>query len=159
MAWPSFWTGWRRSWSKSAREKKRAPVEREVQPALQQGNTMNGLITGDACMRMTRELSFFRFLSDEELQAMGNYFTCRRVEAGTVLWKEGDPCNFMLFILSGRMLIKKGTEFEGKDVVIGVLSSGSMNGERGLLDGSPHPYTAEALEDLELVMIDHDSFN
>ncbi len=120
---------------------------------------MNGLITGDACMRMTRELSFFRFLSDEELQAMGNYFTCRRVEAGTVLWKEGDPCNFMLFILSGRMLIKKGTEFEGKDVVIGVLSSGSMNGERGLLDGSPHPYTAEALEDLELVMIDHDSFN
>ena len=120
---------------------------------------MNGLITGDACVRMTRELSFFRFLSDEELQAMGNYFTCRRVEAGTVLWEEGDPCNFMLFILSGRMLIKKGTEFEGKDVVIGVLSSGSMNGERGLLDGSPHPYTAEALEDLELVMIDHDSFN
>lgn len=120
---------------------------------------MNGLITGEACVRMTRELSFFRFLSDQELQNMGDLFTCRRVEAGTVLWEEGDPCQFMLFILSGRMLIKKGTEFEGKDVVIGVLSSGSMNGERGLLDGSPHPYTAEALEDLELVMIDHDSFN
>lgn len=120
---------------------------------------MNGLITGEACVRMTRELSFFRFLSDQELQDMGDYFTCRRVEAGTLLWEEGDPCTFMLFILSGRMLIKKGTEFEGKDVVIGVLSSGSMNGERGLLDGSPHPHTAEALEDLELVMIDHDSFN
>lgn len=120
---------------------------------------MDSIITGEACARMTRELSFFSFLSDRELADIAHYFTCRRASAGTFLWREGDPCEYMVFILDGRMLTKVGTEFEGKDVVVGVLGSGSMSGERGILDGSPHSYTAEALEDLELIMIDRNSFN
>lgn len=119
---------------------------------------MDGMITGEACARMTRELSFFSFLSDRELTDLYHHFTCRHVPAGTVLWKMGDTCDYMAFITSGRMLIKVGTEFEGKDVVVGVLTEGSMVGERGMLDGTPHFVTAEALEDLDLVMIDHDNF-
>ena len=118
-----------------------------------------GLISGDACARMTRELSFFSFLSDKELADISDYFTCRHAPAGTVLWHEGDPCDFMAFIQNGRLLIKVSTEFEGKDVVVGVLSSGSMTGERGILDSTPHSYTAEALEDLDLIMINRNSFN
>lgn len=120
---------------------------------------MEGMITGEACERMTRELSFFRFLSNQELADIADYFTCRHAPAGTVLWREGDACDYLAFIQSGRMLIKVGTEFEGKDVVVGVLGSGAMTGERGILDGSPHSYTAEALEDLDLIMIERDSFN
>lgn len=120
---------------------------------------MDGVFSSEACARMTRELSFFRFLSDRELADIADFFTCRHAKAGTVLWRKGDPCEYMAFILDGRLLTKVGTEFEGKDVVIGVLGSGSMSGERGLLDGSPHSYTAEALEDLDLIMIDRNSLN
>jgi CRP-like cAMP-binding protein len=122
-------------------------------------NDMDGMITGEACLRMTRELSFFQFLSDQELASVAHYFQCRHVPAGTVLWKQDDPCDYMVFILDGRMLIKVGTEFEGKDVVVGVLGSGSLSGERGMLDGTPRYSTAEALEDLDLIMIDRVSFN
>jgi len=120
---------------------------------------MDGMITGEACVRMTRELSFFRFLNDQELAEVSHYFQCRHVPAGTVLWQENDPCDYLTFILDGRLLIKVGTEFEGKDVVVGVLGSGALSGERGILDGSPRCSTAEALEDLDLIMIDRDSFN
>ncbi len=119
---------------------------------------MDGIISGEVCARMTRELSFFSFLSDQELSDLSHHFTCRHVPAGTVLWREGDVCDYMAFITSGRVLIKVGTEFEGKDVVVGVLADGSMVGERGMLDGSPHKVTAEVLEDLDLVMIDHENF-
>jgi len=119
---------------------------------------MDNIITGEACLRMTRELSFFSFLSDHDLADLSEHFTCRHLPAGEVLWREGDPCAYMVFITSGRMLIKVGTEFEGKDVVVGVLTDGAMVGERGMLDGSPHKVTAEALEDLDLVMIDDENF-
>ncbi len=112
----------------------------------------------EICVRMKTELAAFRFLSNADLPVIAPYFDCYQVQEGEVLWQEGDPCDFLAFILEGRLDIKKNTEFAGKDVIVGVYSTGTIVGELGILDGSPRAVTAVALEDCSLLTLNRENF-
>jgi CRP/FNR family cyclic AMP-dependent transcriptional regulator len=56
--------------------------------------------------------------------------------------------DYIAFIVSGRVDIKKETEFEGKELVVGKYSKGAL-----CLDDSLRRVTAEALEDVTLAII------
>ena len=45
------------------------------------------------CKEMTRELSFFRCLSDSDREAVSAYFNCRPVAARTDRWNAGEACD------------------------------------------------------------------
>jgi CRP/FNR family cyclic AMP-dependent transcriptional regulator len=66
---------------------------------------------------MINEHSVFRFLCEENFAELAGYFQYKTVKSGEVLWVEGDPCDYVAIISSGRVEIKKKTEFEGKYVV------------------------------------------
>lgn len=108
---------------------------------------------------MINEHSVFSFLCEENFAELTGYFQHKTVKSGEVLWKEGDPCDYAAIISSGRLEIKKKTEFEGKYVVVGIYTRGAVIGEMCILNSSPMGVTAVALEDVSLLVITPENFD
>jgi CRP/FNR family cyclic AMP-dependent transcriptional regulator len=98
---------------------------------------------------MKEEKSVFNFMSDEDLSNLSVFFEIKNIPAGEDLWKKEDPYDYIAFIVSGRVDIKKETEFEGKELVVGKYSKGALC----ILDESLRRVTAEAFEDVTLAII------
>ncbi len=113
----------------------------------------------NVCLRVKGELAAFRFLNDEDMEDLPCYFGIREIPAGTTIWKEGDPCDYMAFIIAGRLEVKKETEFAGKQVLVGVYSKGAIAGELCILEGHPREVTAVALEDTTLIVLTRTNFD
>ena len=111
------------------------------------------------CKEMKRELAFFSFLANGDFIDVSSYFNCLRVQAKTTLWNAGDPCDYVAFIMSGRVQIKVDTEFPGKQVVVGVFSRGSVIGSSCAVDAERRFTTATAMEASGLVLITRSNFN
>lgn len=106
----------------------------------------------DYCEKLKKDLSF-HFLSAEDSRTLMEYLHCRSVTAGELLWSEQDACGEMAFIVSGRLEVRKQTEFPGKDVIVGVYGPGSIVGELCVLKGQPRSVTVSAIDDCELLMM------
>lgn len=107
----------------------------------------------EVCARLRAELASFRFLQGTDSSVIAPFFLCRQARAGEILWREGDPCDYVAFIIEGKVDVKKETEFEGKQVIVGVYGKGAIVGELCLLDGSPRAVTAVALTDTDLLLL------
>jgi CRP-like cAMP-binding protein len=118
----------------------------------------DGVCRERLCGRMKRELSSFSFLEEADLDEIAGYFECRQVKAGETLWREGDACSFVAFVIQGRLEVKKQTEFAGKEVVVGVYGRGAVVGEICFFDGSLRAETAQALEHLDLILLTRDNY-
>lgn len=99
------------------------------------------------------ELKIFHLLNKEELEQIVSYFEIVHYPAGTTVFTEGNPGDFISFIVSGKLEVKKQTEFKGKQIVLALLSKGSFVGELSMIDEQPRSATVEALEDSKLVIL------
>jgi len=115
-------------------------------------------ILGEFCTFMKDELSTFSFLNAEDIKILSGFLKCKNIPAGKTLWKEGDPCHDMAFVISGRVEIKKETEFKGRQAVVGIYSKGAVVGELCFLDSSPRAVTAVALDNVSLALITREDF-
>lgn len=113
----------------------------------------------ELCTCSMDELSAFCFLCTDDMKILSDYFTCKNVKAGETLWEEGDSCDYVAFITGGRLQVKKETEFEGKQVIMGIYGKGAFVGELCILDGTPRALTAIAQEDASLVTITKENFD
>lgn len=111
------------------------------------------------CQEMKRELGFFSFLSEADLEEVGQYFNCRKVKSGDNVWTSGDPSDYVAFIVSGRVQIKVNTEFPGKQVVVGVFSRGAAIGVNCTVVQGPRNSTARAMDDTGLILITQENFD
>lgn len=103
----------------------------------------------------------FRFLKPvpiPEIDHLLRHCERRQLVAGATLWDEGDTECYMGFVLSGKVGIKKRTEFGGRQVIVGILSSGSLIGEYNLLSAVPRPVSAEIIESAELLILFRQEF-
>jgi CRP-like cAMP-binding protein len=116
-------------------------------------------VSPDLCVRLKGELISFRFLETGDLEFLAPFFTCRQVERGEVLWQEGDVCDFVVFIIEGRVNIKKETEFKGKQVIVGVYGKGTIVGEICMLERTPRAVTAVALDDSYLLLLSRENLD
>ncbi len=112
----------------------------------------------ERCALLKKQLRFFQFLEEEDLETLAEYFTCSQIKAGDILWKEGDPGDFEAFIVEGKIEVKKETEFAGKEVVVGVYSPGAIVGEFCLVEKGPRAVTAVAMEDTTLLFLTCERF-
>lgn len=99
-------------------------------------------------------LEFFREFSYPELQTLSGHFGQMHVDAGKVIFDEGDPGGFMLILIDGRISIFKTGEtgrhllsYEGKGRIIG---------EMALLDRERRSAMCVAETDCELLTINHE---
>jgi CRP/FNR family transcriptional regulator, cyclic AMP receptor protein len=107
--------------------------------------------------RMQNVFRFFKLLSDDELRAFLSFCENRQVDSGT-LWDEGDSDNYAAFIVAGKVGIKKQTEFEGKHMIVGTFSPGTVVGELCLLTNLKRSVTAVVLEPVDIVILSNEKF-
>jgi CRP-like cAMP-binding protein len=107
----------------------------------------------------SKGLRHFHFLSEEEKKILFEYLECRNVIAGEVLWQEGASSDSLVFVINGRIHMKKETEFPGKEIIVGVYSRGSILGEASFLDNSPRPLTAKAYEKSDVGILSRENFD
>lgn len=107
---------------------------------------------------MKEQLILFHLLNEEEVERIIPYFEVVLYPAGTTLFNEGEPGDFIGFILSGLLEVKKQTEFEGRQIILGTLKKGSFVGELSLINpGETRFASVVALEDTELVVLERDA--
>ncbi len=105
------------------------------------------------------EVKIFHLLSDDELDQIVPYFSVLCCPAGTTLFNEGDMGDYVGFITSGKLEIKKQTEFKGKQIILAILSKGSFVGELAMIDHLPRSATVVALENSDLVVLKRGSLD
>ncbi len=105
------------------------------------------------------ELKAFRFLSDDEKELLLDHLEWRSLAPGEILWAEGEPSESLVFILNGRIHMKKQTEFPGKQIVIGAYTTGSILGAASFLDASPRPWTAKGHVETLLGVLSRENFD
>jgi CRP-like cAMP-binding protein len=70
------------------------------------------------------------------------------------VFNEGDIGDYMGIILSGKLDVKKQTEFKGRQVIIASLKEGSFVGEMSLVnEHEPRSATVSASEDSQIVIL------
>ncbi|UCG91755.1 MAG: Crp/Fnr family transcriptional regulator [candidate division WOR-3 bacterium] len=80
----------------------------------------------------------------------------RKLEAGEVLFDEGDKGDVMYLIREGKIKITKG---QGEDEkVLAILKEGDFFGEMAIIDGSPRSASAIAVTPTSLLVIDKETF-
>lgn len=76
--------------------------------------------------------------------------------AGTVLFEEGQPGDYMYVVQTGEVEIRR--QVGETERVLAVLPSGEFFGEMAILNGKPRTATATALEALHALVIDGRTF-
>ncbi len=109
-------------------------------------------------VRLNETFKFFKTLSDEETRVFLDFCENRHVDTGTTLWREGEGDNYAAFVISGKLGIKKKTEFEGKYMIVGTFARGTVVGELCLLTDHPRSVTAVVLESADLVILSSSNF-
>lgn len=112
----------------------------------------------DLCTRMSESFRFFNHLTEDEIQAFLHFCESKQVDAGETIWHEGDEDNYAAFVMSGKLGIKKRTEFKDKHLIVGLFTKGSVVGELCLLTQHPRSVTAVALESAEMVILSSHHF-
>jgi len=107
---------------------------------------------------MRESFQFFNELSDEEMEAFLGYCENRQAAAGETLWCEGDSDSNAVFIISGKLGIKKRTEFEGKYIIVGTYARGTVAGELCLLSDYERSDTAVVLEPADMAVLSSRNF-
>lgn len=115
-------------------------------------------VSREFCSCLKDKIDTFSFLSLEELRDISGFLKCKTASAGRTLWNEGDPCDYVAIIVSGRVEIKKASDLKRNQIVLGIYGEGAFIGELCILDDTPRAVTAVALDDTSVVLITRDSF-
>ncbi|MGI9048583.1 MAG: Crp/Fnr family transcriptional regulator, partial [Rubrobacteraceae bacterium] len=103
-----------------------------------------------------REVPLFEGLDDERLQWVLERGEERRVAAGEINRREGEPAEHLYVILEGELRIMKRAN--GGETVIDVFGPGTFFAEVSLLAGKPFLATGRALTDLRMFLMPEDVF-
>ena len=87
-----------------------------------------------------------------EINVFRNESNFQILEAGTVIFKRGDPSDFMYAVLEGEV------EIIVEDKVVATVGSGSLFGEMALIDNGPRSATAQVKSSAKVVPVDKRRF-
>jgi CRP-like cAMP-binding protein len=100
------------------------------------------------------QLIFFNLLNEEEVENILSYLEVINFPAGDIVFNEGDIGDYIGIILSGKLDVKKQTEFKGRQIIIASLKEGSFVGEMSLVnENEPRSATVSASEDSQIVIL------
>ncbi|WP_063065573.1 FAD-dependent oxidoreductase [Nocardia violaceofusca] len=99
------------------------------------------------------ELGAYPRLTDEQVATLEVGGARRSVGAGEVLVREGEPSNDFFVILSGKVAIIDEGDGDGERRILRVHGPGRFLGELGLLEGQVAFFTAETIEDGEILVV------
>lgn len=92
-----------------------------------------------------RQVPYFAELDEEVLKGLSAQVRERKLEAGELILMEGDPCEGLYVVISGRVKVFK-LSAEGKEQVIRILGPGRTFNDVPVFDGGPNPGSVAAME-------------
>jgi len=106
-----------------------------------------------------RSEMIFSFFEEDDAEKVIPFFDIVDYPVGAVIFKEGDPGDFIGFVVSGKLEVKKQTEFKGNQLIIALLSSGALVGELSIFDQHKRSATVEAVEDTIMLILRNTSLD
>ncbi|MBI4694316.1 MAG: DUF1003 domain-containing protein [Gammaproteobacteria bacterium] len=99
------------------------------------------------------EVSLFARLDEQERDFLASRVRIVRFDAGSVMFRYGDPGNSMYVLKAGRVELSLKTK-TGEHMVFAILGEHDFFGEISLLDGGARTASAHVLDDVEALEID-----
>ena len=106
-----------------------------------------------------RSEMIFSFIEEDDVEKIIPFFELVDYPATSVVFREGDPGDFIGFVVSGKLEVKKQTEFKGNQLIIALLSSGALVGELSIFDQHERSATVEAVEDTAMLVLRNTSLD
>lgn len=104
-----------------------------------------------------RTVSIFGALGDRGLAEMADRLEPVALQGGQRLFAEGDPSDSLYLVKSGA-LGAYGLSDDGQPQLLGIISSGEVVGEMGLISNVPRNALVRALRDSELLRLPKNAF-
>jgi CRP/FNR family transcriptional regulator len=101
--------------------------------------------------------ALFGALAELELAVLAARMSRKRFAAGELLFSEGEPCNGLYIVLSGRVRIFK-TSVSGREQVLSIEGAGGTVAELPVFDGGPYPASVIALDETEIAFLSRRDF-
>ncbi len=99
-----------------------------------------------------RKTPYFRDLKETSLAAIAQAVVQRSFRRGHFVFHEGDDCEGLYVVKSGRARVYK-TSLDGREQVLLVAEAGEVFNEVAVFDGGPNPASVEALEPTVLLLL------
>lgn len=103
--------------------------------------------------------SILAFLSPSEQDEMFDYIELKSWQPGKIIMKDGEPGDFMGFLVEGKLAVKKEASSTGKYILVATLDKGSMVGEASAFDAGKRTATVEAMEACTLLILTRQKLN
>jgi CRP/FNR family cyclic AMP-dependent transcriptional regulator len=97
------------------------------------------------------------FLTSEEWRALEAAGRPRRYRPRQRLFREGEPGDHVIAILTGRVKVSVQTR-SGREILLAVKEPGDLVGELSAIDGRPRSATAVALEPVDALVVTAPAF-
>ncbi len=109
----------------------------------------------DAILRCLRKITIFSELAADELNLMAGQMHLLRSVKGSVLFREGDPGDFVCFVVDGILEVVK-TSADGTERSIAKLISGCSIGEMAVVGSFPRSATVRSRSEATLLTLQRD---
>ena len=106
---------------------------------------------------MIQNIPLFSELTGAELDLITASVRQVSYPKGNIVFYEGDPGDFLLIVLSGRVKVVLLGE-SGQEINLATLGEGSFVGEMSLLDGAPRSATVVTMDKSTLLQLPREQF-
>ncbi len=100
--------------------------------------------------------SLLENFSSAEIRLLAHFMHVYRAAVGSELIREGEPGDFMLMLLEGKVEVRK-RDREGKTQVVAAADAGKTLGEMSMIDGEARFATCVAVEPSMLAVLDREN--
>jgi CRP-like cAMP-binding protein len=112
------------------------------------------IVTSDAALR---DVTLFRQLPTEELEALSRQLIQRRYGRNEVIFSQGDPGDGLYIVLEGHVSITRQS-VDGDELILSVCEPGEYFGELSLFDGEPRSAGAVSIDESTLLVLSRSAF-
>lgn len=102
-------------------------------------------------------IPLFRRVSPEDRERLVPLAQLRAYDRGDAVFSEGDPPDFFVVVVTGRVKVYKHTP-TGSDIILEIFGAGGPVGAVAVYESRPYPASAEALEPTTCLLIPRPDF-
>ena len=108
--------------------------------------------------QMLKTVTWSEHFTDAEIEAISEHLQVRTHPKGDTVFLQGDPGDFLCFLVSGSVGIAKDVT-DTRDHIVVTIKPGTHFGELSFADGKPRSASAIANEDSVLLILTREGFD